>query len=200
MFFLNDAMPDPRNVSDTLIPANVPVIKVATDTVIGHPRKPIYLPLVTFDSEAKRVLRNTNQQYDPGIRYQDEYWTEIVNDQPFGLTDESIERRENYGLWGMSGGLIPDQYATDIMAAPGFGFKPDLDPNAGRSSYEMRGPFMDGMGVVRRVKKPKAAPQTVQGQEAPGVASSTVFAVIGGSILAIGAGIALWAWYSGKKK
>lgn len=154
---LSDDAPDVTDTSDTIIPANVPVIPVATDTVIGHPKHPIYLPLTTFDGQVAEVLRNTNEQYDPGIRYEDEFWTDILSEQPYGLSNDkpSIEYRENYGLYGL--------------------------------------------GAARRV--PVApAPLVVTGEEDEPVESSTIFGVVGGSVLAIGVAIALWAWYSGKKK
>jgi hypothetical protein len=159
MFFLGQS---PVDRGDFILPSNVPIVKRATDTVIGHPKKPIYVPLTTFADQVREELAQTNQQYDPGWQMADEYWTEIVNEYPYGLTDPMppMGYRNNYGLWG-------------------------------------------GLGAVpQRPKKAKmpGVPNIVQATESEPLKASTIFAVVGGSVVAIGAAVAIWVYFSGKRK
>jgi len=159
MYFMGQS---PADRGDFVLPSDVPIVKRATDTVIGHPKKPIYVPLTTFADQVREELAHTVQEYDPDFAgTQDEYWTEIVNSHPYGLTDPMppMGYRNNYGLWGM------------------------------------------GAVVQTKKKRPiPGVPQIVQASESEPLKASTIFAVVGGSVVAIGAALAIWAYYSGKRK
>lgn len=164
MYFMSQS---PADRGDFILPSNVPIVKRATDTVIGHPKKPIYVPLTTFADQVREELAHTVQEYDPGfVGAEDEYWTEIVNSHPYGLTNPMppMGYRSNYGLWGGMG-AIPQR------------------------------------PLRRPVKQPiPGVPQIVQAAESEPLKASTIFAVVGGSVVAIGAALAIWAYYSGKRK
>ncbi len=171
---------------------------------------PFNMNLYTMAAVERHVLRDTIQEYDPHVS---------LNDDPFQAA--MVEPNHYQGTMEMdfSSGLgridpnalrlspsvqaqiaqqnaaVARARATAIVYGGMNGFEEELaDPSYWNQTMEM-GP---GLGAIRPGLPPP--PQSVKMPVPEPIKMSTVYAVVGISVVAVLGSVAAWAYFSGKKR
>jgi len=182
------------------------LVKAKPQAIIGN--SPFNMNLYTMAAVERHALRDTIQEYDPHVS---------LNDDPFqaALVDPNhyqgaMEMNFTSGLGAINPSAlrlspsvqrqIAQQSAAvararaTAMAYGGLsGFEEELDdPSYWNQTMET------GLGAVQRPFPPP--PQSVKMAVPEPVKTSTVYAVVGLSVVAVLGSIAAWAYFSGKRK
>lgn len=200
-----------------------PIVTAPMPMFYGAPDGPVPQSVTTSGKLVRRVLQRTNQQYDKNVNYAYDSYDEsqsepelnmyLTYDGPFGApppmnsmtpsTDVGMGRAWEepnifeatvYGDVDLDSGMELNEPVNDWddMRMPIVGTSvSDLGRLRG-----MRG--MRGLGLTKTIT-PAATPEQVTLPLPEPVKSSTVFAVVGGSMALVAASIAVYAFFNMKK-
>lgn len=137
------------------------------------------LPMTNFETVDRYVLRNDLQQYDPVVPLYSDQFMDALNEDDMQAHLDGMYRTPGVGemnRYGFSAGV------AGLSAADITGGIPVRAPSGGRP---VGAPATAGNVVTFNPEEP--------------IKDSTMLAVVGGSLLAVAASVALWAYF-GKRK